>query len=118
MIEEGCSQDRSPIPAWVEQKDPIVVDEETATPIEITGNPDSANDEADPVLQQEKDAIKVEPEPPTQGDTMEDAKEAKKAAKEARKRERAEKRKAKEARREEREAKRAKKEAKKKRKEE
>ena len=114
VIHEGCSR-RDPIPAWIEQKEAIVVDE---TPNTYSGDTDAnvVKEESDPVPTHEtddnvKDELKVDS--PEKDERNED-KKLRKEQKEARKRERAKKREAKLARKEEREAKKMKKEAKKK----
>ena len=108
MIDDGCSQ-REPVPAWIEQKEAIVIDGDTDV---------NVTDEVDPSPKQEVDDTTRESNiESAQNETKTDERASKKEAKEARKRERAEKREAKKARKEAREAKKIKKEAKKRKRE-
>lgn len=127
VLDEGCSQ-LDPVPAWIEQKEPIVVDDEdndNETPhkqeTSDTDDVPTKEEETDASSQQStaaSDTIIEDIFDSAQKGTKEDKKEAKKAkkeAKEARKRERAEQR---EMKKERKEAKKLKKEAKKRKRDE
>jgi len=108
------SPQRDSIPAWIEQKEAVVLDDDDENPSEyITeGTPVRTKQEPE---EQVRVATKIEPPQEEAKEAKSSAKKAKRDAKEARKRERAEKREAKKAKKE---AKKAKKEGKKRKRDE
>ena len=116
MLDEGCSQ-QHPVPAWIEQKEAIVLDGDNETPNKYTSDSDMhVKQELD--LSPQATAVSITIIEPNirnsaQNDSKEENRAAKKAKKEARKRERAEKREAKKLKKEAKESKKLKKEAKK-----
>jgi len=124
VLNESSLQ-RDPVPAWIDQKEAIVVDDINETPRSDTKVPskeDNGMKVSPDVSPESTAAISANTTYKSNVDTTNDgkraAKIAKKAAKEARKRERAEKREAKKARKEAREAKKLEKAAKKRKREE
>ena len=128
VLNESSLQ-RDPVPAWIDQKEAIVVDDINETPRSDTKVPSKEDNgmKVSPDVSPESTAAisanttyksNVDITQNTTNDGKRAAKMAKKAAKEARKRERAEKREAKKARKEAREAKKLEKAAKKRKREE
>ena len=112
VLDEDCPQ-REPIPAWIEQKEAIVLDDaEKEPPSEYLGGDTALSTKQEQPESTTRTVTKIEPctefkahentlTPKQEAKTAKkEAKEAKKEAKSARKRERAEKREAKKAKKE------------------
>lgn len=119
VLDEGCSQ-LDPVPAWIEQKEAIVVDDDNETPHkqetsdtddvhtkeeELDASSQQSTAASDTIIESNIDSAQKEKK-----DEKKEGKKAKKEAKEARKRDRAEQRGTK---KDKKEAKKLKKEAKK-----
>jgi len=121
VLDEGCSQ-RDPVPAWMEQREAVVLDDDNETSPEHTSDLNSHTKQDPDVSPQHMTAstgVNINPDADSaQKQAKEGKRASKKSKKEARKRGRAEKRTAKKVRKEAREAKMLKKEAKRRRTEE